>query len=155
MAKKAEATDGIMPEKPTLEAFREAIQHVLMKESGAPEMVAKALIESEDDYIRGALDGGWGKDGRTASLVLEVATEIAIREPPGKQKWVVLEEGMTVVEEGAVFLDTSGPVGAYLDALLNLGLYGDTRKEVAMAMMVRGIEGVFHLLPPTALIRKR
>lgn len=148
MAKKAVTGVGVPEEKPSFEAFRDAIQHVLMTEHVAPELVAKALLESEDDYIRGVLDESWGQEGKTSSLVFDVAAEIAIREPRNKPKWVIVEENMLVLEIG-------GSTGDYLDALVNLGLYGETRHEVAKAMMARGIESVFHLLPTTAQFRKR
>lgn len=148
MAKKTEASAIAITEKPSIEAFREAIQHVLMKEHAAPELVAKALLETEDDYIRSILDESWGEEGKTASLVLDVATEIAIREPSNRPKWIIVEEDM-------VLLDVSGQTGVYLDAITNLGLHGDTRHKVARVMMARGIESVFHLLPSRPQYTKR
>ncbi|TAM33483.1 MAG: hypothetical protein EPN61_18415 [Burkholderiaceae bacterium] len=147
MAKKSDASATAMEPMPTLEAFREAIQHVLVKE-GAPELVAKALLESEDRYIRNMLDC-WGENGRTSSLVLDVAAEIGVRESGDKSsKWVLVEEDMLVLE-------ISEQIGECLDGLVALGLHGDTRHKVAKVMMARGIESVFPLLVAKGPVRLR
>jgi hypothetical protein len=141
MGKKA-GTEVSVPKaeaKPTLEEFRDAIMHVLMKEHGAPELVARALLDSEEDYIRRALEDDWGVDGKASILVFEVAGEIVISPPRETAKYVFVDKDMVLVE-------VSKEADKYLKELLGLGLHGETRHEVARAMMARGIETVFPLL---------
>lgn len=148
MAKKTEAAAVVPMEKPSMEAFRDAIKHVLMKEHDAPELVANALLELEDAYIRRALDEDWGTDGKAFNLVLDVADEIAIAKPTDGPRWVK-------VEKDALSFKVNDETGNYLDAITKLGLHGETRHEVAKAMMARGIEGVFPLLTAHGLVRHR
>ncbi|MFA6231058.1 MAG: hypothetical protein WC617_12935 [Rhodanobacter sp.] len=148
MAKKTEAPIVVPSEKPSIEAFREAIQHVLMKEHGAPELVAKALLELEDAYVRRALDEDWGTEGNAFSLVLDVADEIAIAKPADEPRWIK-------VEKDTLSFKVNDQTGNYLDALVKLGLHGETRNEVAKAMMARGIESAFPLLTAKGLVTLR
>ena len=133
---------------PSVAEFRAAVKYVLTHLKGMPELVAEAVMDMDAPFMESKrLKCSNGDDD-----VLCVAEELAT-EPPGGAQWVQLEEGERVTRAGQLVIDIDGPLAKYLDAFVDIGLHGDSRDAVARAMMARGIEGAFFLLP--AMMKKK
>lgn len=121
----------------TLEEFQSAIRFLLINEHGMPELVADDLMKIDEDYVQNA----FADPGERETLVMEVATELTVRPKEGL-KWVHVSHDQLV-------LDINGPMQAYLEQLVEVGLYGDTVAQVARAMLSRGVEVVLDRAGPS------
>ena len=126
---------------PTLEDFRAALKYVLIHDHGMPELYADELLDCEHEFVEQRRLGC--RDGDNA---IAQAADDLVFEPPKGRKWISLEQGQRVAEDGQVVLAADGAVGRYLDSLVTLGLHGPDRDAVASAMLAKGIETVFPLI---------
>lgn len=137
MVKKTSADAGAYGTA-SFEDYRAAIKHLLIVEHGAPELVADDLILADDGYLRAS----WNNK----TPLLEVADEIALK-PNEDQVWVKIGNDKSVIK-------ISAETCTYLEEIAELGLYGETRDEVARAMIARGLESVLPLAAAATAIRK-
>ncbi|KKI36144.1 hypothetical protein VI03_25590 [Burkholderia vietnamiensis] len=102
-----------------------------------PELVADDLMKIDEAYVQNA----FADLSERETLVMEVATELTVRPKKGLT-WVRVNDGQLV-------LDINEPMQAYLNQLVEAGLYGDTAAEVARSMLCRGIEVVLDRAGPS------
>lgn len=126
---------------PSLEEFRAAVKYALIHDHGMPDLYADELLDCEPEFVEQRRLGCHKGDNAIAK-----AADDLVFEPPKGRKWISLEKGQRVAEDGQVVLDADGAVGRYLDSLITLGLHGPDRDAVASAMLAKGIETVFPLI---------
>jgi transcriptional regulator with XRE-family HTH domain len=140
------------PAKPaTFAQYREAVRFLLVNDVGTPELVADALLEADENFLRGAFEE------RRGLTLLDVVDELRVR-PSAACSWVQLEKGQVIVDPTAddhVILRFSSKLGALLDSVVQTGLYGETKEAVVDGLVRRGIEAVLPMVTALATPARR
>jgi len=135
-AGKAESADATPTAVCSFDEFRDAVKFVLVNTYETPDIVVKALLADDEQYLKASWEEAKGASDAGA-IAIKAADELALKPHSGKREWVRATDNTILVEANAA-------TKQYLVKLADCGLYGEDVDAVASSLLVRGIECVLH-----------
>lgn len=135
MSKQSEAKPDKGVVSKTFESLLESVRYFLAHEYAAPEEVIESIMEDEAQYLQEE----WAESAKTPGLARKIADEIALKPSGEGNRWIR-------VADDEIVMSGNEQIRAYLDRLVDVGLYGEDANAAASVMLARGIEETFKAL---------